>query len=344
MNINPNPNDKLYNRIRDYSKRHLSPKGKLTRLFIRAGLNILFGIFVYFSIDVFTITGDKTILLIFIAGAVAVSFLADLAWENRETKQLKKQEKIYAQAFTLLNDDYKVAQRDIKARDEFLSIVSHELKTPLTIMLLKLQSELNSIRNSPLANFSVQELMNVLKNSEQQINWLKLMVNDLLDVSLITTGRMNLQPEKTNLISLTGQVKQNFSEIIKKEKYKIRIDAKAPVIGKWDKMRLKQVITNLFSNAIKYGGGKPIYIRIFNTGGTAKFIIEDRGVGMTSEEQKTIFELFKRANGSGEYKAGLGVGLFIASQIVKKHGGKISVSSKPTKGTSFTVELPIRKK
>jgi len=342
MNIDPYSRNKLSSRMYDYSKQYLSFNGKVARLFVKVGLNVLFGIFLYFSIDIFTIAGDKIFLLIFIAGAVTVSFLADLAWENEEVKRLRKQEKRYARAFVLLNDDYKLAQRNIKARDEFLSIVSHELKTPLTIMLLKLQSELNNIRNSPLANFSVQKLIEVLKNSEQQINWLKSMVNNLLDVSLITTGRINLEAEDTNLVSLTKQVKQSFSEVIKREKYKIKIDGDASLMGRWDKIRLEQVITNLLSNAIKYGNGKPIYIRIFKKGARAMFIIKDNGVGITPVEQKDIFDLFKRAAGAGTFGKGLGVGLFITSQIVKIHGGKIKVSSKPAKGTSFTIELPLK--
>lgn len=334
--------NKLYNRVYDYSRKYLSFSRKLKRLLIKAFLNTIFGVLLYFSVDIFTSFQDKVFLLIFIPGAVTLSFLADLTWENNETKQLKKQEKTYAHAFSLLNDDYKIAQRDIKARDEFLSIVSHELKTPLTLMLLKLHGELNNIKSAPLANFSVHELMGVLKNSEQQINWLKSIINDLHDVSLITTGRINLQREDTDLTSLTTQVKQSFSEILKREKYKIKIDAEASLTGKWDKVRIKQVITNLFSNAIKYGSGKPIYISIFRNGETAKFIIKDNGIGINPEEQKVIFELFKRGN-TGVYKKGLGVGLFIASQIVKIHGGKIKVSSIPTKGTTFTIELPLKK-
>ena len=168
------------------------------------------------------------------------------------------------------------------------------------------------------------------------------MINDLLDISLITTGRMNLTLENIDLVEITNQVKSSFSEVLKKQKYKIKVSSKSPVIGKWDKVRIEQIITNLFSNAIKYGEGKPIDIQIIKSENKAKFIIKDRGIGISSGEQKIIFDLFKRANGNGEYKKGLGVGLFITSQIVKIHGGKIKVSSKPNKGSIFTVELPLK--
>lgn len=282
-------------------------------------------------------------LVFFISGAIIISYLINLARENSEVKRLKIQEKKYADTFIKLHDEYRIAIKNIKARDEFLAMVSHELKTPLTIMLLKLHSMLNSVQRESLANFSIPQLMKVLKNSEQQIKWLKSMINDLLDISLITTGRMNLLLEDTDLASVTKQVEQSFSELLKREKYKIKINTNSPVIGKWDKVRIEQVITNLLSNAIKYGERKPIDIRVFKSGNQGKFIIKDEGIGILPQEQKVIFDLFKRTTGQEKYRKGLGVGLFITSQIIKIHGGKIKVSSIPAKGTSFTVELPLKK-
>lgn len=396
---------KLYKRVYNYSKKHrsykflsktgltLSPQ-KLSKYTTALGFNTLFGILIYFSVDLFKAYPDKTPfyllfliivafstilgglksallttgvisleayflfrnlynvsldlalyiqLAFFIAGASIISVLVYLIKENSEVKKLKEQEKMYARAFIQLHDEHTIALKDIQARDEFLSIVSHELKTPLTVMLLKLHNELDSIRSASLANFSVSRLMKVLKNSEQQIAWLKSMINDLLDVSLITTGKMNLQPEDTDLVTITNQVTQSFSEMLKRKKYKIKTKARSAVVGKWDKVRIEQAITNLISNAIKYGNGKPIEITISKNGNQGKFIIKDQGIGIPSQEQKVIFDLFKRASGPSEYKKGLGVGLFITSQIVKIHGGKIKVSSAPAKGTSFTIELPLKK-
>lgn len=335
--------DKLYSRVYDYSKKYLSFKQKFSTVFIKLGLNSLFGILIYFSVVFYGDYQDKLFPFIFIAGAIIVSFLIDLTWENSQIKKLRKQEKIYARSFVLLNNDYKLARKDIKSRDEFLSIVSHELKTPLTVMLLKLHSELNNIQSASLANFSVHQLVEVLKNSEQQVKWLKSMVDDLLNVSLITTGKIDLKLEETDLAAVTRQVAQSFSEKLKRGKNKVKISAEHPVIGKWDKVRIEQVITNLFSNAIKYGEGKPINIHILKSGNIAKFIIKDQGIGIPLRDQKVIFDLFKRVPGPGEYKKGLGVGLYISSQIVKIHGGKIKVSSTPGKGSAFTIEFPLKK-
>jgi len=343
MKNSPSFRDKLYSKVYAYSKKSLSFKRKFTELVIKLTLNSLFGVLIYFSIIFSNDYQNKVLLLSLISGAVIVSFLVDLVWEESELKKLKKQEKNYARSFILLNDDYKLAQKDIKARDEFLSIVSHELKTPLTTMLLKLHNELNEIRSASLANYSIHQLVEVLKNSEQQIKWLKSMINDLLDVSLITTGRMDLQLEDTDLVSIVKQVNTSFSEALKKGKYKVSLNAASPVVGKWDKLRLEQMVTNLFSNAIKYGEGKSIEIQVLKKGGSGVFIIKDQGIGIANGDQKMIFDLFKRVQGPVEHKKGLGVGLFITSQIVKMHGGEIKVSSAPTKGTSFTIELPFKK-
>lgn len=335
--------DKLFQRVYNYSRKHLSYKRHFPRLAILFGSNILLSVLIYFLTDSFKTYPDKLPFILLIFAVIIIGVLIDLTQENKQLRELKKQHKKYAQAFLELHNEYKMALKDIKSRDEFLSIVSHELKTPLTVMLLKLHNELQKIHSGSLANFSVHELMEVLKNSEQQIKWLKSMINDLLDVSLITTGRMNLVLEDTDLVSITKQIKMSFSEALKRKKYQVKIRAKAPVVGKWDKVRLEQVITNLLSNAIKYGEGKPIDIQVLRRGNYAKFIIKDNGIGIAFSEQKMIFDLFKRADGSGEYKKGLGVGLYISSQIVKIHGGKIKVASSPTKGSTFTIELPLKK-
>ncbi len=385
--------DKLFN-LYNYSKRQISYKRQLVRYLLIFGSNTLFGILIYFSIDLFKTYPDRAPfylffliivalsailgglysallttgiisleayflfrafyktdldltlyiqLVFFTGGAIIIIYLINLIKETKEITKLKQQEKTYASTFIQLHDEYEIALKNIKARDQFLSIVSHELKTPLSIMLLKLHDMLNSIQNVSLANFSIQQLMNVLKNSEQQIKWLSLMINDLLDVSLITTGRMKLQLEDTDLVSITKRVKQSFSEMLKKEKCKIKINTISSVVGRWDKVRIEQAITNLISNAIKYGENRPIEINIFKIGNRGKFIIKDEGIGIPTQEQKVIFDLFKQASKPKEYKKGLGVGLFITSEIVKVHGGRIKVSSIPKRGTSFTIELPLNK-
>ncbi|MBI5127397.1 HAMP domain-containing histidine kinase [Candidatus Roizmanbacteria bacterium] len=278
----------------------------------------------------------------FVFGAILISHIIDHTRRTKEIRKLMRQEKIYAQFYTELYDKYNKSLEDIKSRDEFLSIASHELKTPLTSMLLKLSQMLNKIKNVSFSRFSVTELMRVLENAQGQINWLTAMINDLLNVSLMTTGKMNLEKEKTDLTKIAKFVIENFSEVIKREGYQVKIEIKAPVVGYWDKRKIEQAVTNLLSNAIKYGNKKPIDIQVFNHNSTAKFIIRDRGIGISREDRKIIFKPFQRPKSVENYKKGLGVGLYLTHQIIRAHGGDIKVSSQPMSGTTFVLELPLK--
>ena len=229
---------------------------------------------------------------------------------------------------------------EITARDEFLSIASHELKTPLTATLLKLQIALHNIRNTSLANFSVQNLMDMLLSSEQQTQRLAKMIGDLLNVSLMSTGRMELDKEKADLSQITKDVIKGLIEKAKKENIEIRLDANGPVPGKFDKMRIEQVIINLMTNAMKYGNQKPIEVKVEKTNTLGKVTITDYGIGIPEKQKEKIFELFERGVRDGQ-KNGLGVGLYITNQIVKAHKGKLNLESKEGKGSTFSVEIPL---
>lgn len=283
-------------------------------------------------------------IISFVLGSLFVAYLIDHTRRTREIRTLKKQTEVYALNFRKLFENFNKSQDEIKARDEFLSIASHELKTPLTTMLLKLNNMLNRIKNVSLSNFSVPELMNVLENAQQQIKWLTAMINDLLNVSLITTGRMSLERKNSDLVQITKDVIENFKELIKQENYQVEFDYKQSVIGYWDNVRIEQAITNLVSNAIRYGNKKPIFIKIENGGKIARFMIKDQGKGIGRGEQKHIFARFRRGDHENGYTKGLGVGLYITDQIVKAHGGEIKLSSQPNKGSTFIIELPLNGK
>lgn len=339
---------KLYENLLNYSRKFMILKWKEN--FILGMLSIVLGaaavviIFVFgliygqFSTDFKLLTN----FFVFIISAIIIRILIDIVRRTKDIKELRKREKIYIQTFVKLNGEYIKAREEIKARDEFLTITSHELKTPLTSMLLKLHHMINNVRNVSLANFSVPELMKVLENAEHQVKLLTTMINDLLNVSLISTGRMNLHLEAVNLVEVVKKVKENFSEILDNNHCKLKINAKAQVVGFWDKSRIEQVITNLLSNAIKYGENKPIEIEVTGSSGMAKLIIRDQGIGIVPEKQKIIFNRFTRIAPANIEKKGLGVGLYIANQIVNIHNGRVKIFSIPNKGSTFTVELPMK--
>jgi signal transduction histidine kinase len=279
-------------------------------------------------------------LLSFITLGILSSIIIHKSSKAGLIEEYKKKEKQYLEHLILLQKDYKKALADVKARDEFLSIVSHELKTPLTSMLLKLQTALHNIRNTSLANFSVENLLKMLESAEQQSKRLSKMITDLLNVSLMTTGKIDLDPEKMDLSQAAKDVIERFKEKLEKEGYRLTISAEKPVVGSWDKLRVEQAISNLVGNAIKYGRGNPISVTVANSNGTGKFIIEDNGIGIPKTLQEKIFTRFGRAVETHEYE-GLGVGLYITKQIVHAHQGELHVRSREGSGSTFTIELPI---
>jgi signal transduction histidine kinase len=278
---------------------------------------------------------------LFFTVSLAVSYMLDKSKNQEVITNYQKQLRQNKHLIETLEKNYENAQKEIQARDQFLAIASHELKTPVTSMLLQVQNAIHNIRNVSLANFSVENLLKMLESTELQSQRLSKMVNDLLNLSLITTGKLDLEPEETDLTEITKQVTENFSEKLKKEHTSITVHADKPVVGMWDKVRIAQAVTNLLSNAIKYGNNKPIAVTVTNSHQKAKLVVQDNGIGIAPDQQQKIFERFERAVSPKDYQ-GLGVGLYITNQIVKAHNGKISVDSKPHNGTSFTIELPLK--
>lgn len=280
--------------------------------------------------------------IFFLFTGLFLSFIVSHYKKIDQISEYKNQQKVLMTQIENLQGAVETATEEVRARDEFLSIASHELKTPLTSMLLQLQTALHNIRNVSLANFSVEKLMTMLSSAEQQTRRLSKMINDLLNVSLITTGRFELELQETDLSEIVHNVVNRFSERFEQQKYQVTTDAETPILGMWDKLRIEQAISNLISNAIKYGGGKPITISLKKHGNTAVLTVQDQGIGIPKEQTHRIFERFERAVAVENYK-GLGVGLYITRQIVQTHGGTIHVDSKQGNGTTFTLNFPIKK-
>lgn len=235
---------------------------------------------------------------------------------------------------------YQEAKSAISARDEFLSIASHELKTPLTSMLLQLQSVLHSMKSQSLATFSIDKTMQMLESTIGQSKRLSKLVNDLLNISLITTGRLELERERTNLTQVTKDVIVRLEDAAKKSGSSIGFEVKGSVVGKWDKIRIEQAVTNLIANAIKYGGGRDIDVVVEKVNNKAVLSVADTGAGISKNQQERIFNRFQRGDVSPSIQ-GLGVGLYLVSEIVKAHGGEIKVESKLGQGSTFYLSLPI---
>jgi PAS domain S-box-containing protein len=231
------------------------------------------------------------------------------------------------------------AQEAIRARDEFLSIASHELRTPLTPLLLQLQGLLKETPLSGVQSHVPEWRRNVLKRMERQVQRLGALVDNLLDVARIRAGKLALQEEHVDLSGLVQEVCRRFGDEIARSGCAVSIHTDGVVTGRWDRLRLEQVVTNLIANAVKYGRGKPIEITVGAWSGGGRLTVRDFGIGIPAEMLPRIFERFERAVSSRAY-GGLGLGLYIVRQIVEAHGGCIRVMSQPGEGATFVVELP----
>jgi signal transduction histidine kinase len=277
---------------------------------------------------------------LFLAESFFLAYIINFLRQTDLINQFKKVHRTQSTQIIDLQQKLASAQNEIKIRDEILAIASHELKNPLTSMLLQLQTALHNIKNVSLANFSVENLLKMLENVESQTNRLSKMINDLLNVSIISTKKLDLDIEEVDLSKLTKDIVDGITPKLEKEGYQLNLEASTNIIGNYDKVRLEQAITNLLTNAIKYGDKKPIEVKVYNSGGTGKVLVKDQGIGIPSEQKDKIFSLFERAAPATKFE-GLGVGLYITNQIVKAHKGKIHVESQENIGSTFIIELPL---
>lgn len=293
----------------------------------------------YNSIDVKSTISIMQLLLFIIEGFV-VSYFIDGGHQYEKILVYKKREQEDKRTIEDLKKNLIAAKKDTALRDEFLAIASHELKTPLTTVVLQIQTTLHNIRNVSLSEFSVEHLLHMLQSMQNQTRRLSKMINDLLNISLITTHKMELEREDVDLATHINDIIEGFAEKLQKEGITLTLHVKDSVVGKWDKLRLEQVIDNLISNAIKYGNKKPIRIEIEKEKNKAIIRVVDNGIGIHPSEKEQIFSLFKRGSIEKDYK-GLGIGLYITNQIVELHGGRIDVKSHLGHGTTFSISLPL---
>lgn len=229
----------------------------------------------------------------------------------------------------------------VATMDEFLSIASHELKTPLTSLKLQAQVMLRALRRKDPDALTPEKITHLIKQIDHQSSRLNRLVDDMLDISRIKTGRLRIQKETTELseiiLEVVERLKPQFMEALGDLP---KIIIKDKVLINADRLRIEQVLTNLFTNAIRYGRNRPITIELKKDSQNAIITISDQGMGIAPENVNKIFNRFERAGVSASEVSGLGLGLFITKQIIEAHGGKISVESELNVGSTFTLTLP----
>jgi PAS domain S-box-containing protein len=229
--------------------------------------------------------------------------------------------------------------RSVSVRDEFLSIASHELRTPLTALRLQLDSVARSLELRPQAHLANGRLADSTNDALTQVARLTALVERLLDISRFSEGRLRLDLEELDLVALvrgTVEVMRGTAALAGSE---LRFAGPAALHGRWDRVRVEQVVMNLVGNAAKFGARQPIEVRVEEHDGAARVTVGDRGIGIDPQHQRRIFGRFERGV-SARHFGGLGLGLWVAKQIVDAHDGTITVESAPGEGATFTVLLP----
>jgi PAS domain S-box-containing protein len=237
---------------------------------------------------------------------------------------------------------FKQVQEGVRLRDEFLSIASHELKTPLTPLQLQVQTILRRAAQLTRDDEARQWLEQRLATLQRQGERLNRLVDELLDISRLARGRLQLNLEAVELAEVVDEVVTTLQTQGEMERRgaQVSVSIEAGIVGRWDRLRLEQVIINLLTNALKYGEGSPVAIAGRAQEGEAILTVADKGIGISEAYQQRIFERFERAASATHY-GGLGLGLYIVQQVISALGGTIGVQSSPGQGATFTVTLPL---
>lgn len=234
---------------------------------------------------------------------------------------------------------FKDTKNAIQLRDDFISVASHELRTPITSLILQIEV-LKSIVSDLDPNIdSTLVMRKFLGNTNSQLKRLTRLVDDMLDISRINNRKLSMNIKMVNLNELLKEVMERFDDQLKSYGVRATIIDPAEVIYPCDRERMDQVITNFITNAIKYGNRKPIALRLEDGPSSIYLHVEDKGKGIASQDLERIFNQFERI-APVEDVNGLGLGLYINNHIIREHGGKITVMSEPNQGSVFTVELP----
>ena len=225
------------------------------------------------------------------------------------------------------------AEEAVRLRDEFLSIAAHELRTPLSAVQLQLQGLLERPEGlDPRLRTKVER---ACRSGERLVT----LVDTLFDVSRITTGSFTLVPSRFELTDPVLEVVERFREHAHRAGSVVTVRSEGSLEGTWDRLRIEQVITNLLTNALKYAAGTPVEIALAGNEREVTVTVSDAGPGIPESEWERIFRRFERAAPMRNF-GGLGLGLYVARQIVEAHGGEIHLASGRPRGAHFVIRLP----
>jgi PAS domain S-box-containing protein len=261
------------------------------------------------------------------------------AYHELEKRVVDRTAELAAANASLKNREMELEEA-VKVRDEFLSIASHELKTPITSLKMQIQILRRKTDSKQGIGPSLDKLESSLDVSLAQVDRLTQLVEDLLDVARAQAQKLVYHFELTDLSALVRETLATHSEQLEAAGCKVKLDTPRPVTGNFDRFRLEQVVVNLLTNAMKYASDSKLEVSVLQKDGIAELIVKDQGPGIPADRIDKIFGRFERATSSRNI-SGLGLGLFIVKQIVEGHHGNIRVESSPGEGAAFIVELPL---
>lgn len=234
---------------------------------------------------------------------------------------------------------YRDAKDALRARDEFFSIASHELKTPITSLKMLLQIAERGLNAGGARTPSPEKLIKTLRTCNRQVDQLTHLIENLLDIVKIREGKLAFHLEEIDLSELVEELVQRYAAAFAQADCPVDMQIEPKIIGTWDRLRLEQVVVNLMSNAIKYAPGAAIKVALSEKRGNARLVIQDAGPGIPAARHGKIFKRFERGP-TERNVTGLGLGLFIVKQVIEAHHGAIRLESQEGSGAAFIIDLP----
>jgi two-component system OmpR family sensor kinase len=230
-------------------------------------------------------------------------------------------------------------ERDVRARDELLSVIGHELRNPISPLFMHVRALLMDVRGPERKHLDADWLTQRLERMERHIQRFLSVLDRILDVSRLSAGGIDLQLERLDLGELVSEVVARYEQEAAAAGCTLSVQHQGVVHGTWDRLRVEQIVSNLVSNALRYGAGAPVELTVYAQQAQAVIEVRDHGVGIAAEDQERIFERFERAK--RREQGGFGVGLWVVKNLCNALGGRISVSSAPAQGATFSVSLPL---
>lgn len=226
----------------------------------------------------------------------------------------------------------------VQARDDFIAITAHELRNPITPILEVAELALKAARDA--GNTCLPRVTTLLERMQLLAQDFIQRSTRLLDVSRIEAGNLRLEPSPTDLSALVLSVAQKYDVTAARSRCPVELDIEDGITGVLDRLAVEQVIENLLSNALKFGAGKPVILRLRSDGRSAQLDVQDLGVGLSPDQQARLFGRFEQVIAQHR-GTGFGIGLWHANRLVMAMDGRISVSSRVGEGSTFTVTLPL---